>query len=101
LNEGTPVSLIEAQAAGKPIVSTNVGGIENVVVENETALLSAVTDEMLFNKNLIKLIKDESLRQEMGNKGLTHVRDKFHYSWLVNDMKSLYFDLLGKSQSKN
>jgi glycosyltransferase involved in cell wall biosynthesis len=100
LNEGTPVSLIEAQAAGKPIVSTKVGGIENVVVENETALLSAVSNETIFNKNLLELVENENLRQKMGDKGLTHVRDKFHYSWLVNDMKSLYFDLLGKSQSK-
>ena len=40
LNEGTPVSLIEAQAANKPIVSTRVGGIGDIVLENETALLS-------------------------------------------------------------
>ena len=40
LNEGTPVSLIEAQAANNPVVSTNVGGIENVVVQNKTGLLS-------------------------------------------------------------
>ncbi len=39
-NEGTPVSLIEAQAANKPIVTTNVGGIENVVIPKDTALLS-------------------------------------------------------------
>lgn len=39
-NEGTPVSLIEAQAASKPVVSTRVGGIENVVLQNETGLLS-------------------------------------------------------------
>jgi len=44
-SEGTPVSLIEAQASGKPIVSTNVGGIENIVLKDETALLSAVGDE--------------------------------------------------------
>jgi glycosyltransferase involved in cell wall biosynthesis len=96
LNEGTPVSLIEAQAAGKPIVSTKVGGIENVVIENRTALLSAVNDENLFFKSLLKLVEDSHLRKEMGEKGLTNVGNRFHYTWLVNDMKSLYFDLLSK-----
>lgn len=38
-NEGTPVSLIEAQASNKPIISTKVGGIKNTVLQNETALL--------------------------------------------------------------
>ena len=33
-NEGTPVSLIEAQASNKPIVTTNVGGVENIVIRN-------------------------------------------------------------------
>ena len=47
-NEGTPVSLIEAQASGKPVISTNVGGIENIVIQNETALLSPVGDLALF-----------------------------------------------------
>jgi glycosyltransferase involved in cell wall biosynthesis len=44
LNEGTPVSLIEAQAANRPIVSTRVGGIENVVVPGGTAFLSEPGD---------------------------------------------------------
>ncbi len=41
-NEGTPVSLIEAQASGKPIVSTNVGGIANVVQEGKTGFLITI-----------------------------------------------------------
>ena len=53
LNEGTPVSLIEAQAAGKPIVSTRVGGIADVVLEDQTALLSDINDEKLFAENLL------------------------------------------------
>ena len=48
LNEGTPVSLIEAQAANIPIVSTNVGGIENVVIPGKTALLSELNDQFKF-----------------------------------------------------
>jgi glycosyltransferase involved in cell wall biosynthesis len=49
-NEGTPVSLIEAQAASRAVVSTRVGGIENVVNDGVTGLLSANNDARSFGK---------------------------------------------------
>jgi glycosyltransferase involved in cell wall biosynthesis len=95
-NEGTPVSLIEAQAAGKPIVATRVGGIENAVVENETALLSALEDEDFFSKSLLRLVEDDNLRNNMAGKGWSNVENRFHYTRLVSDMKVLYHSLLNK-----
>ncbi|HET6724259.1 MAG TPA: glycosyltransferase [Chitinophagaceae bacterium] len=96
LNEGTPVSLIEAQAAGKPIVSTRVGGIADVVMENKTALLSEITDEKTFSDNLLMLVNDPSLRRRFSNAGKDYVINKFSYHRLVNDMSGLYHDLLDK-----
>jgi glycosyltransferase involved in cell wall biosynthesis len=96
LNEGTPVSLIEAQAAGKPIVSTNVGGIANVVKENHTALLSSSLDVEAFAKNLKVLVQSENLRKEFSENGWPFVKQKFHYERLVNDIKLVYRDLLKK-----
>jgi len=92
-NEGTPVSLIEAQAAGKPIVSTNVGGIENIVIPNETALLSNINDEQLFTGNMLSLIEEDDKRSAFSQKG-THVFKSFHYDRLVCDMEKLYCQLL-------
>ena len=92
-NEGTPVSLIEAQAAGKPIVSTNVGGIENIVIPNETALLSNINDEQLFTGNMLSLIEEDDKRSAFSQKG-THVFKSFHYDRLVNDIEKLYCHLL-------
>ena len=100
LNEGTPVSLIEAQAAGKPIVSTRVGGIADVVLENKTALLSEITDEKTFSNNLLQLVNDPGLRQKFSNAGKDHVVNKFGYHRLVNDMSSLYHDLLDKKNHR-
>ncbi|TMI89236.1 MAG: glycosyltransferase family 4 protein [Bacteroidetes bacterium] len=94
LNEGTPVSLIEAQAAGKPIVSTRVGGIADVVLENKTALLSEITDEKTFSDNLLQLVNDPALRKKFSTAGKDHVVSKFSYHRLVNDMSGLYNDLL-------
>tara|TARA_B100000795_G_scaffold233723_1_gene192605 strand:- start:1783 stop:2967 length:1185 start_codon:yes stop_codon:yes gene_type:complete len=94
LNEGTPVSLIEAQAANNPIVSTNVGGIENVVLQNKTGLLSSITDIDSYADNLLRLIEDDSLRNEMKIEGWNHVKNKFSHTRLVDDMHNLYSKLL-------
>ena len=95
LNEGTPVSLIEAQAAGRPVVSTRVGGIENVVVEGQTALLSAGTDAASFADKLLQLIEDDQMRNTFSRNGWVQVGEKFHFSRLVRDMDVLYKELLG------
>ena len=94
LNEGTPVSLIEAQASNKPIVSTRVGGIENVVVPGSTALLSESGDAAGLADQLSLLIEDDARRQAMGVGGWQHVRDRYHYSRLVGDTAQLYRSLL-------
>lgn len=94
LNEGTPVSLIEAQAASKPIVSTQTGGIENVVIPNDTALLSPVGDVNTFSENLRKLANNRELQRKLSMNGLSFVKDRFHYSALVKNMGSLYHKLL-------
>ena len=89
LNEGTPVSLIEAQASGKPIVSTKTGGIENIVLENKTALLSEKNDLHNFSKNLLSLVNDSNKRKLFSKFGLEKSKD-FHYDQLVNNIKKLY-----------
>jgi glycosyltransferase involved in cell wall biosynthesis len=94
LNEGTPVSLIEAQASQKPIITTEVGGIRNIVIPGETALLSPKSDVDAFAHLLEKLVNDEDLRQQMSLKGWEFVENRFHYTRLVSDMKSLYSRLL-------
>lgn len=93
-NEGTPVSIIEAQAANKPIVSTQVGGIEDIVLKNQTALLSAAGNDEQFYENMKKLVQDKALRMEMGRRGWEHVRQKFHVERLIKDMTDLYDQLL-------
>jgi len=96
LNEGTPVSLIEAQAGRTPIVTTNVGGIENVVIPNKTALLSLNNDTEDFTKKLSEIIQNDKMRESMQQEGWDFVSKRFHYNRLVNDMKSLYNELLSE-----
>ncbi len=94
LNEGTPVSLIEAQASGKPVVSTKVGGIENVVDPGKTALLSGSNNTEEFAEKLCELVENESLRKEFSANGWNFVGEKFHYTRLVKEMSSFYYEKL-------
>jgi glycosyltransferase involved in cell wall biosynthesis len=97
-NEGTPVSLIEAQAANKPIVSTRVGGIGDIVKEGETALLSNVNDGEAFSNHLLRMVEDDRLRLKLGSNSRHHVMEKFSYQRLVNDMSQLYHQLLERKK---
>ena len=93
-NEGTPVSLIEAQAAGKPIVSTNVGGISDVILKDQSAFLVPTDDVTAFVEKLAMLIDDDNLRLKFSSVGWPFVQSKFHYRRLVDDMSSFYEELL-------
>lgn len=93
-NEGTPVSLIEAQAGNKAIVTTDVGGIKDIIIPDETGLVSPSENEPLMVKNLMNIINDSDLRQKMGNAGSKFVKNRFTYQRLASDMDILYQKLL-------
>ena len=93
-NEGTPVTLIEAQASNKPIVTTNVGGVMDVVKENITAFVSDKYDFNRFSDNLKVLVEDDSKRINMGGAGYNHVSELFSYKRLVRDVGELYGNLI-------
>lgn len=94
LNEGTPVSLVEAQAAGKPVISTLTGGIENVVIPGETALLSPVDNGDLFTENLYNLLASKELRDKLSKNGRDFVSKNFDYRILAENTGNLYKELL-------
>ncbi len=94
LNEGTPVSLIEAQAGAKPIVTTDVGGIKDILNPANSALLSPSGDIESFAANLKKMVESSELRNDFGLAGEKFVKDRFHYQRLVNDTRNLYHQLL-------
>ncbi len=98
-NEGTPVSLIEAQAANKPIVTTRVGGITDVVIPEKTALISSKKSVSNFARNLFMIIDDDERRKNMGTSGHDFVANKFSYNRLISDTAELYNKLL-KEKSK-
>ena len=93
LNEGTPVSLIEAQASGKPIVSTKVGGIEDIVIDGKTAILCTNSIDS-FTNALLKIIENYSQYLQNSQKNINLVSEKFSYNRLVTDVKNLYNEIV-------
>lgn len=98
LNEGTPVSLIEAQAAGVPVISTNVGGVADVIVNNETGFIVDGFEPSVYAEKLEVLIENEEIRKKMSQNGWINVKDKFHYERLCKDVAVLYKELLEKKR---
>jgi glycosyltransferase involved in cell wall biosynthesis len=93
-NEGTPVSLIEAQAAGIPVVTTDVGGVRDIIIESETGYVVPGHQQKLFIEKVLDLVENENKREKMSQNGWLHVEQKFHYLTLVRNMEKLYSRLL-------
>jgi len=93
-NEGTPVSLIEAQASGVSVMSTDVGGVKDIIKDGSTGYIIPGGNLDLYVEKLVELIKNKELRQKMSQNGWNHVRDKFHYTTLVKNMEEYYLELL-------
>ena len=93
-NEGTPVSLIEAQASNLPVVSTEVGGVADIVKQNETGFIIPRTNKSEFVTKLKLLIENDELREKMKLKGWQNVYEKYSYQRLAKDMENYYRELL-------
>lgn len=96
LNEGTPVALIEALASGRPVVSTDVGGVKDVVEGGINGYLVAPEDISDFAKRLFELAGDPKKRDEFGRNGRKKVLQKYSKERLVKDIKVLYEEALRK-----
>ena len=94
-SEGTPVALIEALAAGRPVVATDVGGVRFVVRHGVTGLLAPVGDPGRFAEALGQLLRSPALGRTLGQQGRTSVAARFGKERLVADIATLYEELLG------
>jgi len=93
-NEGTPVSLIEAQAACIPVITTDVGGVKDIVLDGETGFIVPKNSIKKYTEKLLVLIEDENKRKKMSQNGWSFVEHKFHYTTLVKNMETYYSELL-------
>jgi glycosyltransferase involved in cell wall biosynthesis len=98
-NEGTPLALIEAAAAGRPAVATAVGGVADVVNHEVTGLLASATDEAALARAMIRLADDHELRARLGAAAPAAV-EGFGIERLVDDLERIYEDVLASSRAR-
>jgi glycosyltransferase involved in cell wall biosynthesis len=92
-NEGTPLSLIQAGMAGLPVVSTNVGSVPEVVLDNVTGLITSLDVQEIADA-LEKLVSDKALRAQLGIAAQEFTLANFGVQRLVRDHELLYKKLL-------
>lgn len=104
VNEGTPLSLIEAMAFGRPVASTEVGGVPDLMGrrcedrKQFTIWDHGITVRSSNRSGLVEglryLLDNPSERQKMGERGKTFVHEKFVVGRLIEDVSALYRDLI-------
>jgi glycosyltransferase involved in cell wall biosynthesis len=87
-SEGLPIALIEAGAAGKPVVSTNVGGVNELVAHERTGFLGEKPDELAFG--LSQLLENRSLGPAMGQRARLRIEKRHSATALAERLEGLY-----------
>lgn len=94
LSEGMSITLLEAMAAGLPIVATRVGGNPEVVVDGETGFLAPSDDDRRMADRLKTLLGNSRLRQKMGAAGKKRAESMFSIEKTVSEYQRLYEQVL-------
>jgi glycosyltransferase involved in cell wall biosynthesis len=94
INEGTPVSIIEAMASAKPVVSTDVGGVRDILQDGKTGYLSLPNDAEDMSHKILELLKDKEKRLIFGAAARESVRNEYSRERLVRDIGHLYKECL-------
>jgi polysaccharide biosynthesis protein PelF len=104
ISEGQPLAVLEAMAAAKPVVATDVGSCRELLygsaadgVEGRAGLVVPVLDDKEIARAIITLCKSESLRREMGENGRRRVLSAYTHDQFISRYESLYASL-GKGE---
>jgi glycosyltransferase involved in cell wall biosynthesis len=94
--EALPLAAIEAMLASRPVVASDVGGVQEVVVDGETGILVPPDDAPALAAELRSLLADQHLRSRMGARGRGIARVKFDLSTMLRAYESLYRGLIDR-----
>ncbi len=95
VTEGLGTSLLDAMACSRAIVATRAGGIPEVVEDGENGLLVPPRDHAAMAQAIVRLLKDEALRRQMGDAGFSRVRSRFTVERMVAETAAVYARVAG------
>jgi phosphatidylinositol alpha-1,6-mannosyltransferase len=87
--EGFGIVLLEAAAAGKPVVATSVGGIPDAMDDGKSGILIGSDDYQGLSQAIISLLRENELRASMGAHGRQHVREKFAWDKVIDQYNAV------------
>jgi glycosyltransferase involved in cell wall biosynthesis len=90
LKEGFPYGLLEAGAAGRACIASNVGGIPEILADGATGILTGPRDMKSVRDAIVRLEEDPYLRATFGRLLSEHVRTTYTLSHMVEDTVRLY-----------
>ena len=90
LSEGLPLSVLEAMAAGKPVVATDVGGIREAVIDEHTGFLVPAEDPQALSEKILCLLRDRELASRFGEAGRKRVEQVFSLKTMIKGYEELY-----------
>lgn len=99
LNEGLPMTLLEAMAASKPIIATRVGAVATVVTHGETGWLVEPADEAGLTNALSHLLADGELRRRLAEKARAHVEQHYTAAAMIQQYLAMYRKVLTRRGS--
>jgi glycosyltransferase involved in cell wall biosynthesis len=94
ISEGIPLTVIEAMAAGLPVVATRVGGVGEIVEDGQTGLLARAQDDRTLSAHVVRLAASPELRQQMGQIGRARAQVLFSGSRMHERYFQLYSEML-------
>jgi glycosyltransferase involved in cell wall biosynthesis len=92
--ENFPFAILEAQATGLPVISTNVGGIPEFLVDNENGFVIEPRDPIQLTQKVLTLLQNQRLAKEMGDLGRKLIEEKFDWRLITRQVIDLYHKLL-------
>lgn len=95
-NEGTPVALIEALAAGRPVVATRVGGTPDVLGQGAYGTLVPAADPEILAAAILAVLRDPEAARERARAGRAYVLERHSVTRLLDDVDRLYRDLIAQ-----
>ncbi len=98
--EGFGLVLLEAMAAGRPIVAAKVSAIPEVIEDGETGLLVPPADASALGGAILRLWHDPSLREKLGNAGRERLRERFSLDQMVDETERVYAEVLANRPSR-
>ncbi len=99
--EGLPISVLEAMAAGKPVIATAVGGTKEVVLNDDTGLLVPPRDPPALARAIRAILSDPAFAKRLASAGTLRVRSEFRAETMVERTGQLYDDILGAYDARH